>query len=241
MKLVCLGDSLTHGYKVKQLETWPSLVRQALNIEVVNKGINGDTTGGMLARLYADVIAVQPSHVVIMGGGNDFIWGVPITVVEANLAAMVQQAVHHSIIPMLGVPIPIAVSKAKKYWPFVNNFINSETPTSISGCSDFHFGGGRLPHRSLDVQLKLNEFTEVNKSLEELRTWIFSFAKSFSVTVVDFYQCFVDEQNAVLPALYCDGLHPTPTGNELMSGVFLKQGIVAGVFGDINTDNKDKG
>lgn len=205
MKLVCLGDSLTHGYKVKQLETWPSLVRQALNIEVVNKGINGDTTGGMLARLYADVIVVQPSHVVIMGGGNDFIWGVPITVVEANLAAMVQQAVHHSIIPMFGVPIPIAVSKAKKYWPFVNNFI------------------------------------EVNKSLEELRTWIFSFAKSFSVTVVDFYQCFVDEQNAVLPALYCDGLHPTPTGNELMSGVFLKQGIVAGVFGDINTDNKDKG
>ena len=205
MKLVCLGDSLTHGYKVKQLETWPSLVRQALNIEVVNKGINGDTTGGMLARLYADVIVVQPSHVVIMGGGNDFIWGVPITVVEANLAAMVQQAVHHSIIPMFGVPIPIAVSKAKKYWPFVNNF------------------------------------TEVNKSLEELRTWIFSFAKSFSVTVVDFYQCFVDEQNAVLPALYCDGLHPTPTGNELMSGVFLKQGIVAGVFGDINTDNKDKG
>jgi len=32
-------------------------------------------------------------------------------------------------------------------------FINSETPTSISGCSDFHFGGGRLPHRRLDVQL----------------------------------------------------------------------------------------
>ena len=188
VKLVCLGDSLTHGYKVKQRETWPALVSQTLNIEVVNKGINGDTTGGMLARLYADVIGVQPSHVVIMGGGNDFIWGVPITVVEANLAAMVQQAVHHSIIPMLGVPIPIAVSKAKKYWPFVNNSL------------------------------------EINKNLEELRTWIFSFAKSFSVTVVDFYQCFVDEQNAVLPALYCDGLHPTPTGNELMSGVFLKSG-----------------
>jgi len=31
-------------------------------------------------------------------------------------------------------------------------YINSETPTSISGCSDFHFGV-RLPHRSPDVQL----------------------------------------------------------------------------------------
>ena len=43
--------------------------------------------------------------------------------------------------------------------PTLLSLINSETPTSISGCSDFHFGGGRLPHRSLDVQLKLNEFT----------------------------------------------------------------------------------
>ncbi|MHB8072689.1 SGNH/GDSL hydrolase family protein [Desulfosporosinus fructosivorans] len=189
MTIVCLGDSITHGYKVKQRETWPSLVSQTLNTEVVNKGINGDTTGGMLARFNADVIAVKPSHVIIMGGGNDFIWGVPISVVEANLAAMVQQAVHHSIIPMVGVPLPIAVSKAKKYWPFVNNFL------------------------------------EVNKSLEEFRTWIFSFTKSFSVTVVDFYQCFVDGQNAVLPDLYGDGLHPTPTGNKLMSGVVLKNEI----------------
>ena len=38
-------------------------------------------------------------------------------------------------------------------------FINSETPTSLSGCSLFYFGG-RLPHRSLDVQLQLNEFTD---------------------------------------------------------------------------------
>lgn len=189
MTIVCLGDSLTHGYKVKQRETWPSLVSRTLNIEVVNQGINGDTTGGMLARFYADVIAVKPSHVIIMGGGNDFIWGVPITVVEANLAAMVQQAVHHSIIPMVGVPLPIAVAKAQQFWPFVNNFL------------------------------------EVNKSLEELRTWIFSFAKNFSLTIVDFYQCFVDGQNAVLPDLYCDGLHPTPTGNELMSGVVLKNEI----------------
>jgi len=31
--------------------------------------------------------------------------------------------------------------------------INSETPTSLSGCSLFYFGGGRIPYRSLDVQL----------------------------------------------------------------------------------------
>jgi len=32
-------------------------------------------------------------------------------------------------------------------------FIHSKTPTSISGCSIFCFGGGRVPHRSPDVQL----------------------------------------------------------------------------------------
>lgn len=197
MTIVCLGDSLTHGYKVKQRETWPSLVSQTLNLEVVNQGINGDTTGGMLARFYADVIPVKPSHVMIMGGANDFIWGVPITVVEANLAAMVQQVVHHYMIPMVGVPLPIAVAKAQHYWPFVNNFL------------------------------------DVNKRLEELRTWIFSFAKSFSVPVVDFYPYFMNGQNTVLSDLYCDGLHPTTTGHELMSGVVLTNEIFKVLIDDL--------
>lgn len=77
MKLVCLGDSLTYGYKVKPSETWPSLVKQKLNIEVLNKGINGDTTMGMLGRYNFDVRSESPSHVILMGGGNDLIWECP--------------------------------------------------------------------------------------------------------------------------------------------------------------------
>ncbi|KJS82806.1 GDSL-type esterase/lipase family protein [Desulfosporosinus sp. BICA1-9] len=122
MKLVCLGDSLTYGYKVKLSETWPSLVKQKLNIEVVNKGINGDTTGGMLGRYSFDVMSESPSHVIIMGGGNDLIWGVPLSVVEANLVAMVQQALHNQIVPIIAIPIPFSVIKTKKYWPYVSNF-----------------------------------------------------------------------------------------------------------------------
>jgi len=52
MKLVCLGDSLTYGYKIKPSEAWPSLIisQKCDNVEVLNKGILGDTTGGMLAQ-----------------------------------------------------------------------------------------------------------------------------------------------------------------------------------------------
>jgi len=123
MKLVCLGDSLTYGYKIKPSEAWPSLISQKCdNIEVLNRGILGDTTGGMLARLNNDVISQEPSHAIIMGGFNDLIWGVPLAVIKANLVAMVQQLYHNFIIPIIGIPIPCAEDMAKRYWPFVNNF-----------------------------------------------------------------------------------------------------------------------
>jgi len=181
MKLVCFGDSLTHGYKIKLSEAWPSLISKKYNVEVLNKGIIGDTTGGMLARLNIDVLMEKPSHAVIMGGCNDLLWGVPLSVIEANIAAMVHQSYHNCIIPIIGIPIPCAVDMAKRYWPFVNNF---------------------------DL---------VNKYLIAYRDWIFDFANDFHVDILDFYNCFIDDQNTIKDVNYVDGIHPTVKGNLMMS------------------------
>jgi lysophospholipase L1-like esterase len=91
-------------------------------MEVLNKGINGDTTGGMLARFSSDVINSKPSHVIIMGGVNDLIWNVPLSVVESNVAAIIQQSVHNLIVPVIGVPTPVIIDEAQKHWGFVSNF-----------------------------------------------------------------------------------------------------------------------
>lgn len=122
MKLVCLGDSLTQGYKVKSSDAWPALISKEGNIEVINKGINGDTTGGMLARFNFDVINSKPTHVIIMGGVNDLTWNVPLSVVESNIAAMVQQSKHNLIVPVIGVPTPVIITEVQKHWGPVGNF-----------------------------------------------------------------------------------------------------------------------
>ncbi len=122
MKLVCLGDSLTYGYGVRRSEAWPALLANRHKIEVLNKGVNGDATAGMLSRFYRDVVLQKPSHVFIMGGGNDLMWEAPLFLIKANIASMVQQSFHEGILPILGVQTPIPAEMAEKNWGIVKSF-----------------------------------------------------------------------------------------------------------------------
>ena len=65
-KLICLGDSLTFGAGVTRRDCWTSLVQRECGWTVVNRGISGDTTGGMLVRLQYDR-DLSPT-----GGGGNF-------------------------------------------------------------------------------------------------------------------------------------------------------------------------
>jgi lysophospholipase L1-like esterase len=105
--LVCLGDSLTYGYGIPRPRTWPSLLARATGIDVRNHGVNGDTTGGMLARFAADVVGEDPHGILVMGGFNDLALGAGLGVVKANLFALVQQCFAARIRPVLGIPIPV--------------------------------------------------------------------------------------------------------------------------------------
>lgn len=68
MKIVCIGDSLTEGYQMDLSKRWTDVLQEKLDIEIINSGICGDTTGGMLARFKEMVIDHKPTHVIIMGG-----------------------------------------------------------------------------------------------------------------------------------------------------------------------------
>jgi lysophospholipase L1-like esterase len=62
--LVFLGDSITQGWGDDMGGSFPG-------VKVANRGISGDTTRGMLIRLQADVLALDPSGVVLLMGTND--------------------------------------------------------------------------------------------------------------------------------------------------------------------------
>ncbi|MBN2899757.1 MAG: hypothetical protein JXO44_13390, partial [Clostridia bacterium] len=97
MKLVCLGDSLTEGYQMDLTKRWTNELHKSMGIEVINSGICGDTTNGMLARFKAMVIDHEPTHVVIMGGTNDMILDVPLVTIKSNIKAMTRYARYHGI------------------------------------------------------------------------------------------------------------------------------------------------
>lgn len=97
MKLICLGDSQTFSLGLHRAEKWTTILAENLGWEVINAGINGDTTAGMLARLRPDVIDKKPDMVLVMGGGNDFIMGADMGTVKANTMAIAQQCLAAGI------------------------------------------------------------------------------------------------------------------------------------------------
>jgi acyl-CoA thioesterase I len=73
--VVALGASNTYGKGVARNEAFPAqleaiLRAKGLNVSVVNAGINGDTTEGMLQRLDG-VVPNGTSVVILQPGGND--------------------------------------------------------------------------------------------------------------------------------------------------------------------------
>lgn len=73
--IVCLGASNTEGYGVAPSESYPSrlavlLTARGIQARVLNAGISGDTTSGMLARL-DDEVPEGTKLVVFQPGIND--------------------------------------------------------------------------------------------------------------------------------------------------------------------------
>ncbi len=75
-RVVFLGDSITDSWDLNQY--FPGE-------PYFNRGIGGQITGQMLGRMKADVIDLQPSAVVVLGGTNDLARGVSNKAIQHNL------------------------------------------------------------------------------------------------------------------------------------------------------------
>ncbi len=116
MKLVCAGDSLTYGYGVRPKEAWVNLLQATSRYEIINKGVNGDTSTALLNRSYEDILSLKPCYAIIMCGTNDFLMGNSVNSTFDNLKLLWKEILNNSIKPILLTPPPVFPSLAKERW-----------------------------------------------------------------------------------------------------------------------------
>jgi len=97
-RVIFLGDSITDGWRLN--EYFPDR-------DFVNRGIGGQITSQMLARMKADVIDLKPQAVVFLGGTNDIARGVPVNDIQNNIALIADLCEFHKIkfIPASVLPV----------------------------------------------------------------------------------------------------------------------------------------
>ncbi|MCP4787466.1 MAG: DUF1080 domain-containing protein [Fuerstiella sp.] len=93
--VVFLGDSITQGWG-------PDLRNFFPKVNVANRGISGDTTRGMLIRMNEDVLALNPSAVVLLMGTNDLEEKAEPETIAANVELiMAELKKHRSDMPIV--------------------------------------------------------------------------------------------------------------------------------------------
>lgn len=108
-KIVFLGDSLTEGGE------WSELLP---NAETINRGISGDTTEGVLARL-DEVIRHRPSQVFLLIGTNDLAHGIGADIICTNIFLIVHRLLQ--ALPETKIYLQSILPVNKAYTRFPNH------------------------------------------------------------------------------------------------------------------------
>ncbi|NPV89340.1 MAG: GDSL family lipase [Firmicutes bacterium] len=149
-KIVCLGDSITWGFPYGPEYSWVHLVAQRNDLDMINRGVNGDTTEGMLYRFPFQVVEKKPTHVVILGGANDIIIRESLDRIQYNLEKIWEESVKHGITPVLGLPIPLGWAEPERRMArlrgWIKGFAEDKGALTIDFASAFFQGDGEIRH-----------------------------------------------------------------------------------------------
>ena len=109
--ILAFGDSLLAGYGLKDGESYPARLEQALrargvNAKIANAGVSGDTTAAGLQRLDFTLKSQteKPELAIISLGGNDMLRGLPPEQTRENLDAILKRLTgDHIKVVLLGM------------------------------------------------------------------------------------------------------------------------------------------
>ncbi|MBQ9661848.1 MAG: GDSL family lipase [Oscillospiraceae bacterium] len=125
-KMICIGDSLTYGYGVRRSQCWTELAAEMSGWTLVNCGVCGDTTGGMLARMRETLREETGSRdercFLLMGGCNDIFFSGSSTGARENMAAMAHQLFAEGEMPLIAVGPGIAKGAYPSMWSDLVDF-----------------------------------------------------------------------------------------------------------------------
>jgi lysophospholipase L1-like esterase len=120
MVVVCLGDSTTAGTPgfrspvesppdgagdVESQYAW-WLGRRHPHWRVLNRGVNGERTDQVAARVERDVLAHQPHLLIVIAGVNDVYQGLPVGHATTHLRGIFDQAAASGIPVVAGSIVP---------------------------------------------------------------------------------------------------------------------------------------
>jgi acyl-CoA thioesterase I len=105
LTIIALGDSLTEGYGVSEHQAYPALLEARLQeagvcCTVVNAGISGETSSGLLNRINR-VLLLKPDIVILCTGANDGLQGSDPRMIQNNISRMVRTFKEHQITVVL--------------------------------------------------------------------------------------------------------------------------------------------
>jgi len=103
--ITVLGDSLVSGYGVTIQNSFPSLLQKELlknnvDVKVINAGLSGDTSAGGLERLEW-VLQDNPNILILVLGSNDMLRGVNPESTKKNLEAIITKSIGRNITVLL--------------------------------------------------------------------------------------------------------------------------------------------
>ncbi|UCD45612.1 MAG: hypothetical protein JSV27_03755 [Candidatus Bathyarchaeota archaeon] len=119
LTFVALGDSLTAGYvpyapmnPMDHVFPYTAYLDNAVIAEqskkgwehihctFINRGVNGDSTKGMLSRFDSEVASLEPDYVIVWAGINDLFLGFPLDEIMGRLKEIYSKARENGIEPV---------------------------------------------------------------------------------------------------------------------------------------------
>ena len=105
--VLAFGDSLTYGTGAERQESYPAVLSQIIDRQVINAGQPSELSEAGLKRLSGLLDHHQPALLILCHGGNDLLRRKPSAHAEENLRQMVFMARSRGIpVVLIGVPSP---------------------------------------------------------------------------------------------------------------------------------------
>ena len=117
--LLIYGDSISAGYGMDKDKQWSEILKfifqeNNLSLNVFNRSVSGETTGGGLTRIEDTLNELKPSYMLLELGGNDALRGYPPRKIFENFAKIIDASKKRDIKVFL-MQIRILPNYGKRY------------------------------------------------------------------------------------------------------------------------------